>query len=988
MPPTKSAKKKASARADWDSAFKQGAEAAGHSSYAPHSASQFSPIRTESSRLDEPLLTRTPTEVQASKPPTTAAVKRRQLKIAPASEGKANERLLAAASMPSPPKTPGTVAAEEAPFLESFVKSCLYGLINTVVVAPVVVGFAAIIFRHPAFHKDPAVYSQLVKLCLFSSAVHQTAFTCTSSLPFAIGQIQDAGLIFLSKIAGDIATQMSDAPPAHMLATVLVTLSLSTALLGVALIFTGKWKLAGLVQYLPLPVVGGYLAFIGLYCLEAGLSMMSGVQVDSLLGLRAVEQWSALLTPANLYYTLPGVVLGVSILLALHRCHHFLVLPALLLAIPIGFYALAFSLGFSLDDLRDIGMVAPAEAAGNPLEVWSLFDFAHVRWELVPSALPTWLGMYVVVAFSSSLDVAAIQMDMGRQLDFNHELVTVGLSNLLSGLSGGFTGSYIFSQTLFTFRTGNRSRVCGSFVLTAEILLFLAPFSMVSYVPKLFFGSVLTFIAADLMLDWLWLSRHKVHPIEYLVILTTFLGINLLGLELGMCLGLLVAMVSFIYDYARVPVVQRVKLRSSVIRSLPLSALLADQQEQIITLRCRGYIFFGSTIQIMDSVMRSVVLPPSEPPLRGGSGSASVGVWRTDSGGAGGRRTNSGSDGGWSDDGEAALFGEGSGHCGSGYQPPTLPTDFCGGEVGGPAVDGASSASSFALVGSGGSSGGSDTGTDASSQPTTRFVLFDFSAVSGLDATAARSCFLNLTRTLAPLGITVAFGGVREGSHTERLLIGHEILNVRPPNPSAMRFDTIDEALEHCEEELLKASSPQGVATPGLGLSTSSQRRSQSSGNLTGGGGGEAGGLAAGGAAPMCASPSGGRFAVGGRERSQRAAAMPGWQPSDRGGAMTAVSVGVGVPGGGLPGAMPPGHTVAPPETPVSSAGGGGTKYGEIALCRRRRGGNRRRRRPRKLRGPSLSSRPHSVAAVALGDAPSSGGGGMARYPRGPRALL
>ena len=595
-------------------------------------------------------------------------------------------------------------------------------------------------------------------------------------------------------------------------------------------------------------------------------------------------------------------------------------------------------------------MVAPAEAAGNPLEVWSLFDFAHVRWELVPSALPTWLGMYVVVAFSSSLDVAAIQMDMGRQLDFNHELVTVGLSNLLSGLSGGFTGSYIFSQTLFTFRTGNRSRVCGSFVLTAEILLFLAPFSMVSYVPKLFFGSVLTFIAADLMLDWLWLSRHKVHPIEYLVILTTFLGINLLGLELGMCLGLLVAMVSFIYDYARVPVVQRVKLRSSVIRSLPLSALLADQQEQIITLRCRGYIFFGSTIQIMDSVMRSVVLPPSEPPLRGGSGSASVGVWRTDSGGAGGRRTNSGSDGGWSDDGEAALFGEGSGHCGSGYQPPTLPTDFCGGEVGGPAVDGASSASSFALVGSGGSSGGSDTGTDASSQPTTRFVLFDFSAVSGLDATAARSCFLNLTRTLAPLGITVAFGGVREGSHTERLLIGHEILNVRPPNPSAMRFDTIDEALEHCEEELLKASSPQGVATPGLGLSTSSQRRSQSSGNLTGGGGGEAGGLAAGGAAPMCASPSGGRFAVGGRERSQRAAAMPGWQPSDMGGAMGRIG-GVGVPGGGLPGAIP-GHTVA---QNISSAGG---QVARSLFVGGRGGGGGGG--GRKLRGPSLSSRPHS----------------------------
>ena len=85
--------------------------------------------------------------------------------------------------------------------------------------------------------------------------------------------------------------------------------------------------------------------------------------------------------------------------------------------------------------------------------MWDNFDFAHVRWELLPANLPTWFGMYVVVAFSSSLDVAAIQMDMGKQLDFNHELITIGLSNLVSGCTGGFTGSYIFSQTIFTFRS-------------------------------------------------------------------------------------------------------------------------------------------------------------------------------------------------------------------------------------------------------------------------------------------------------------------------------------------------------------------------------------------------------------------------------------------------------------------------------------------------------------------------------------------------------
>jgi len=64
-------------------------------------------------------------------------------------------------------------------------------------------------------------------------------------------------------------------------ATTLVSLSLSTGLLGLALMLTGHLKLAGLVQYLPLPVVGGYLAYIGLYCFEAGLSLMSGVDVST-----------------------------------------------------------------------------------------------------------------------------------------------------------------------------------------------------------------------------------------------------------------------------------------------------------------------------------------------------------------------------------------------------------------------------------------------------------------------------------------------------------------------------------------------------------------------------------------------------------------------------------------------------------------------------------------------------------------------------------
>ena len=60
--------------------------------------------------------------------------------------------------------------------------------------------------------------------------------------------------------------------------------------------------------------------------------------------------------------------------------------------------------------------------------------------------------MVVVVAFSSCLDVAAIELELGKKLDYDHELKTVGISNVVSGVTGGYSGSYIFSQTIFTLR--------------------------------------------------------------------------------------------------------------------------------------------------------------------------------------------------------------------------------------------------------------------------------------------------------------------------------------------------------------------------------------------------------------------------------------------------------------------------------------------------------------------------------------------------------
>jgi len=52
----------------------------------------------------------------------------------------------------------------------------------------------------------------------------------------------------------------------------------------------GHFKLAGVVQYVPLSTVGGYLGYVGYFCLAAGLGLACNIEVPpSLLPLDAVE---------------------------------------------------------------------------------------------------------------------------------------------------------------------------------------------------------------------------------------------------------------------------------------------------------------------------------------------------------------------------------------------------------------------------------------------------------------------------------------------------------------------------------------------------------------------------------------------------------------------------------------------------------------------------------------------------------------------------
>lgn len=148
--------------------------------------------------------------------------------------------------------------------------------------------------------------------------------------------------------------------------------------------------------------------------------------------------------------------------------------------------------------------------------------------------------MISVVALSSSLDIAAIEIELNLPLDYNHELRTVGISNIVSGLTGGYTGSYIFSQTIFSLRMGIRSRLMGYCLAFLILVAVMIPVNILAFIPNFFYGSLLIMISLDLMLKWLIDVREEVTSTEYIILISTFALLQVLGVEFGIIAGFVI----------------------------------------------------------------------------------------------------------------------------------------------------------------------------------------------------------------------------------------------------------------------------------------------------------------------------------------------------------------------------------------------------------------------------------------------------------------
>jgi SulP family sulfate permease len=475
----------------------------------------------------------------------------------------------------------------------------LPGLITSSVVAMMTVvmsvSFVALIFVNPI----SGFVSEGTSLMLLMAAILGIFMALFSSYAGMIAIPQDRVAPIVALMASLIIHQMPGATPEMIGITVLAAMATSTVIVGLVLFFLGVYKLGNVVRFTPYPVIGGFLAGSGWLLLTGSFRVISG-ETFSFLNLREMME------TGRFAAWIPCAVFGTVAYLAVRFTRHYLTLPALVFCSMLAFYLWLGLSHYSLDAARTNGWIlgAPPDAGVKQMHVFpSLY---HAEWGTVFNQYTSFVALLLTSIVSILLNTSALELAADEEIDLNQELRAAGMANVLGGFSGGMVGFQSLSLSSLALGMGVRSRLVG--LVSAGVCLFLLWFGTetLNYIPKFILGGILFYTGLSFLTEWVFDSYFRMIREDYFLVVLILAVVAVWGYIQGVGTGIIIATVLFVLKYSTVNVISNTlsgdSHHSSVDRSPGEARLLDDRGGQIHIVRLKGFIFFGSADNLLNTI--------------------------------------------------------------------------------------------------------------------------------------------------------------------------------------------------------------------------------------------------------------------------------------------------------------------------------------------------------------------------------------------------
>ena len=396
--------------------------------------------------------------------------------------------------------------------------------------------------------------------------------------------------------------------------TRLISAAALAILTGAILLIAGLLKAGFVMNFVSRPVVSAYITGAALLIIFSQLKHIFGVTADgntvfALLG----DLW------ANLPNTnLAALEIGLAAIIILWAIKKYFAYALIRLHVksrtakllgrmaPIVIVALfiGMSAGFDLASRFDVRIVGEIPAGLPPLS-FPMMTFPKFEALLVPAIV------IAIVAFVDSTSTAQELAARARgRIDSNKELLGLGASNLVAGITGGYPINGSMSRSAVNFSAGGRTQIVG--VLVAAFMALTAVFlTPVLKALPLAVLAALIIVACFSLLDFKSLWRTWVYSRkDGITALATFLAVLLLGVQWGVLAGVVLAMALHISGTLQphMPLVGRFP---GTEHYRDADRFNVETNEAVKTLRIDESLYYANARYLEDRVARLVAESPT-----------------------------------------------------------------------------------------------------------------------------------------------------------------------------------------------------------------------------------------------------------------------------------------------------------------------------------------------------------------------------------------
>ena len=306
-------------------------------------------------------------------------------------------------------------------------------------------------------------------------------------------------------------------------------------LTGIMILLAGVARLGFVTELLSRPVQLGYLYGIAITIVVGQLPKLFGFSVDG-SGLLS-EAWGFVqglargeINGAALAVGLVGIV----VILGLRRLWP--KVPGVIVAVGLG-----------------IAAVAAFDLAGRGVQVIGVlpqglpsFAFPDVRLADLPLLFGGALGIALVAVADTTVLSKSLAAQRKETVDPNQELVALGAANLAAGLFHGFPISSSASRTPVAIAAGARSQLTPLVGATAIVLLLLVAPAALQNLPQPILAAVVITAAIGLVDARAVRRLYRVRRPEFVLWLTAFLGVAVLGVLVGILVAIVLSLADFV----------------------------------------------------------------------------------------------------------------------------------------------------------------------------------------------------------------------------------------------------------------------------------------------------------------------------------------------------------------------------------------------------------------------------------------------------------